>query len=55
MCDVLQVARPGFYAWKKRPASVREALRDALASEFDRSIPSDIWMLTAVPGCIRNC
>lgn len=43
MCDVLQVTRSGFYAWKKRPASEREARRDALASEI-RSIHSEQYL-----------
>ena len=43
MCDVLQVTRSGFYAWKKRPGSEREARRDALASEI-RSIHSEQYL-----------
>lgn len=42
-CDVLQVTRSGFYAWKKRPASEHEARRDALASEI-RSINSEQYL-----------
>ncbi len=37
MCDVLQVTRAGYYVWRNRPESVREARRNGLASEI-RSI-----------------
>lgn len=34
MCEVLQVTRSGYYAWRNRPASEREARRTALAAEI---------------------
>ena len=43
MCDVLQVTRSGFYAWKKRPESDRAVRRDAVASEI-RSIHSEQYL-----------
>ena len=43
MCDVLQVSRSGYYAWKNRPVSEREARRDGLVSEI-RSIHAEQYL-----------
>jgi transposase InsO family protein len=43
MCEVLQVTRSGFYAWKKRPESERTVRRNALASAI-RSIHSEQYL-----------
>jgi putative transposase len=43
MCDVLEVTRSGFYAWKKRPVSQRTTRRRALASAI-RSIHSEQYL-----------
>ena len=34
MCDVLQVSRSGFYAWRKRPASVRSEHQSEVVSQI---------------------
>ena len=34
MCDVLQVSRSGFYAWRERPASERSQRHAELISEM---------------------
>jgi putative transposase len=43
MCDVLEVTRSGFYAWKKRPVSQRTTRRSTLASAI-RSIHSEQYL-----------
>jgi len=40
MCDVLQVSRSGFYAWRQRPASTRSEYQSAVVSEI-RQIHSE--------------
>jgi putative transposase len=37
MCDMLEVSRSGYYAWRKRPASKRSARRQSLAGEIRRA------------------
>ena len=40
MCDVLEVSRSGFYAWRKRPESSRSKHHQELVSEI-KEIHSD--------------
>jgi transposase InsO family protein len=37
MCDLLQVSRAGYYAWKNRPVSPRALRREALSAEICRA------------------
>lgn len=34
LCEQLQVSRAGYYAWRRRPPSVRQTRRDALVQEI---------------------
>jgi putative transposase len=37
MCEMLQVSRAGYYAWRKRPRSSRSLRRELLAAEIRRA------------------
>lgn len=53
MCQVLEVGKSGFYAWLKRPESLRNRENQQLLIEIRRCINA-VVRPTAVPGFMRT-